>query len=110
MFDKCLCVCVSHSRLLCLTLTLRTAACQAALSMVFSREGYWSRLPFPLPGDLSNSGIEPGSPALQTDSLPSEPPGEPNKCLNNIKIKTPSNLKFHTPVKEEKNAFSTGHE
>ena len=46
-----------------------TAAHQAPLSMRFSRQGYWSRLPFPSPGDLPNPGIEPGSPALQADSL-----------------------------------------
>ena len=38
-----------------------------------SRQEYWNRLPFPSPGDLPNPGIEPGSPALQTDALPSEP-------------------------------------
>ena len=42
-------------------------------SMGFSRQEYWSRLPFPSPGDLSNPGIEPRSPTLQTDALPSEP-------------------------------------
>ena len=41
-------------------------------SMEFSRQEYWSGWPFPSPGDLPNSGIEPGSPALQADSLPSE--------------------------------------
>ena len=41
----------------------------------FSRPEYWSGLPFPSPGDLPNTGIEPRSPALQVDSLPSEPPG-----------------------------------
>ena len=51
-----------------------TAAHQAALSMGFSRQEYWSGLPFPSPGDLPNPGIEPGSPALQADALPSEPP------------------------------------
>ena len=45
--------------------------------MEFSRQEYWSGLPFPFPGDLPDSGIESGSPALQTDSLPSEPPGKP---------------------------------
>ena len=45
--------------------------------MGFPRQEYWSGLPFPSPGDLPNPGIEPGSPALQTDSLPSEPPGKP---------------------------------
>ena len=59
-----------------------TAASQAPLSMGFSREEYWSGLPFPspedlCPEDLSNSGIEPGSPALQGDALPSKPPGKP---------------------------------
>ena len=39
-------------------------------------QGYWSGLPFPSPGDLLNPGIEPGSPALQADILPSEPPGK----------------------------------
>ena len=50
-----------------------TVAHQAPLSMEFSRQEYWSGLPFPFPEDLSNPGIEPGSPALQADSLPSEP-------------------------------------
>ena len=44
------------------------------LSMEFSRQEYWSGLPFPFPGDLPNPGIELGFPALQADSLPSEPP------------------------------------
>ena len=52
---------------------------QAPLSMEFSRQEYWSGLPFPSPGDLHDSGIEPGSPALQADSLPSETAGKP--CL-----------------------------
>ena len=50
---------------------------QGPLSMGFSRQEYRSRLPFPSPGDLPNPGIEPGSPALQADALPSEPPGKP---------------------------------
>ena len=53
---------------LCLTLC-DPMDCQAPLSMGFSRQEYWSGLPFPSPGDLPNSGIEPGSPALQADSL-----------------------------------------
>ena len=48
---------------------------QAGLSMIFSGQEYWSGLPFPSPGDLPDPGIEPGSPALQADALPSEPPG-----------------------------------
>ena len=54
-----------------------TAAHQAPLSMEFSRQEYWSGLPFPSPGDFPNTGIKPGSPALQADSLLSEPPGKP---------------------------------
>ena len=50
---------------------------QAPLSMEFSRQEYWSGLPFFSPGDLPNSGIKPRSPVLQGDSLPSEPPGKP---------------------------------
>ena len=42
----------------------------------FPKQEYWSDLAFPFPGDLPHSGIEPGSPALQTDSLRSEPPGK----------------------------------
>ena len=62
---------------LCLTLaTPWTAAFQAPPPMGFSRQGYWSRLPFPSPGDLPNSGIEPGCPALQADSLPTELQGK----------------------------------
>ena len=78
-----------------------TAAYQAPASMGFSRQEYqsglllpsppkpvytqgkrnmeyWSGLLFPSPGDLLNSGVRPGSPALQADSLPSEPPGKSN--------------------------------
>ena len=54
-----------------------TVAYQALRSMGFSRQEYWSGLPFPSPGDLPNPEIEPGSPALQTDALPSEPLGKP---------------------------------
>ena len=52
--------------------TPRTIALQAPLSMGFSRQEYWSGLPFPSPGDLSCPGIEPESPALQADSLQTE--------------------------------------
>ena len=58
---------LSHVRLFA---TPWTVAYQAPLSMGFSRQEYWSGLPFPSPGDLPNPGIEPGSPALQTDTLP----------------------------------------
>ena len=59
--------------------TLWTVACQAPLSMEFSRQKYWSGFPFPSPGDLPNTGVEPGSPVLEADSLLSEPPGKPLK-------------------------------
>ena len=54
-----------------------TVAYQAPPSMGFSRQWYWSGLPFPSLGDLPNPEIKPGSPALQTDPLPSEPSGSP---------------------------------
>ena len=54
-----------------------TVAHQAPLSMGFSRQEYWSGLPFPSPGDLPDPGIEPGSPELQADSLPTELRGKP---------------------------------
>ena len=63
---------LSHVRLF---VTLWTVDYQAPLSIEFSRQEYWSGLPFPTPGP--NPGIEPRSPALQADSLPSEPPGKP---------------------------------
>ena len=59
------------------TVTPWTIAHQAPLSMGFHRQGYWSGLPFPSPGDLPNTGIEPRSPTLQTDSLPAEVQGKP---------------------------------
>lgn len=64
----------SHVRLFVIPCAV---ARQAPLSVGFSRQEYWSRLPFPSPGDLPNPGIEPRSPALQADSLPSELPGQP---------------------------------
>ena len=53
-----------------------TVAYYASLSLGVSRQEYWSRLPFPSPGDLPNSGIKSRSPALWADSLPTEPPGK----------------------------------
>ena len=66
----------SHVQLLA---TLGTVACQAPLSMEFSRQEYWSGLPCPPPGDLPDPGIEPVppvSPALHADSLPAKPLGK----------------------------------
>ena len=63
-------VCVSHS-------VVFNSLWPPGLSLEFSRQEYWSGLPFPSSGDLSDPGTKPGSPALQADSSPSEPPGEP---------------------------------
>ena len=53
-----------------------TVVYQASLSMGFSRQECWSGLPFPSPGDFPDPGIKSRSPALQADTLPSEPPGD----------------------------------
>ena len=63
---------LSHVRLF---VTPWTVAHQVPLSKEFSRQEYWSGLPCPSPGDLSDPGIKPRSPALGADSLTSEPPG-----------------------------------
>ena len=57
--------------------TLWTVALQAPLSMDFSRQGYWSGLPFPPPGDLPDPGIEHASPAFSGRFFTTEPPGKP---------------------------------
>ena len=58
-----------------------TVAYQAPPSMGFSRQEYWSGLPFPSPGDLPDPGIELGPPAFQADALTAEPPEKPGKAL-----------------------------
>ena len=63
------------SRVLLLT-TQWAVAYQSPPSMGFSRQEYWSGLPFPSPGDFPDPGVEPWSPALQADALTSEPPGK----------------------------------
>ena len=77
MIGVCECVCVQ----LCLTrLTLWTIASQAPLPVGFSQQEYWSGLPFTLPGDLLDPGVEPvspASPALQVDTFTAEPLGKP---------------------------------
>ena len=77
-----------------------TVAHKAPPCMQFCRQEYWSGLPFPSPRHLSNPGIEPGSPALRADVLPSEPPGN-HKVLTeqsvvNVKSLSPVQL-FVTP-------------
>ena len=71
---------LSHFSHVPLFAILWTVARQAPMSTGFSRQEYWSGLPFPPPEDLFNSGIEPGSPALQADSLPLAPPVKPLPC------------------------------
>ena len=68
---------LSHFNRVRLFGTLWTIACETPLSMGFPSQEYCSGLPFPSPGDLPNPGIKPVSPALQADSLPTEPPGKP---------------------------------
>ena len=65
-----------------------TVACQAALSMEFSREEYWSGLPFPSPRDLPDPGIKPGSPALTGGFFTTAPPGKPPYSLLSRKYYT----------------------
>ena len=60
---------------------------QTPLSVEFSRQEYWSELLFSSPGHLPDPRIEPVSPALQADSLPSEPPGKPMKVVKRINSK-----------------------
>jgi len=79
---------LSHFSPVCLFVTPRTVLHQAPLSMEFSRQEYWSGLPYPPPEDLPNQGIEPTSPvslALQVDSLHTDPPthlGSPLLCIS----------------------------
>ena len=61
--------------------TAWTVAHQAPLSMGFSRQEYWSGLPFPSPGDLPNSGVKPMSPALAGGFFTTVPPGKPEAEL-----------------------------
>ena len=75
----CLCVCLlRHAQLF---VTLWTVACQAPLLMEFSRQKYWSRLPFP-PGDLPYPGIKPASPVLAGGFFTTVSPGKPNYPLS----------------------------
>ena len=80
-----------------------TVALQAPPSMGFSRQEYWSGLPFPSPGDLPNPGIKPRSPALQADTLTSEPPGKPRN-----RLPTPVFLGFPDGLAGKKSACNVG--
>ena len=76
-----------------------TVTCQAPLSMGFSMKEYWDGLPFPSPGDLLNAGILPGSPALQADSLPTEPQESPSYI--HTYIHSLLNILFHYGLSQE---------
>ena len=91
-----------------------TVAYQASLSVGFSRQEYWSGLPFSSPGDLPDLGIEHESPALRADALPSEPPEKPivrYKCSLSLASRwkhdcfSPSFL-FHRTEAPEERLFS----
>ena len=71
IFSMCVCSVTQEYRL------FATPQMVAPLSMEFSRQEYWIKLPFPIPGNLPHPGIEPVSLALLADSLPSEPPQKP---------------------------------
>ena len=87
-----------------------TVAYQPPPSMGFSRQGCWSGLPFPSPGDLPGSGIEPGSPALQADALPSELPGEThnNHMLhcNTVHVHTHTHTHIYTHTLNRSQSFT----
>ena len=83
-----------------------TVAYQAPLSMGFSRKEYRSGFPFPCPGDLPDPGIEPGSPALQADSVPSEPPGRPRKPTkgndSTLQLRGREKMLKHVSIKDKR--------
>ena len=83
IFRTVLFILLSHFSHVRLCATLWTVDHPAPLSMGFSRQEYWSGLPFPSPGDLPDPGIKPRSPTLQADSLPSEPLGKPRSIVHN---------------------------
>ena len=91
-----LCVCVfSHFSCVWLFVTLQTVAHQAPLSMGFSRQEYWSGLSFPPPGFRLHPGVEPGVPAMQADSSPTELPGKPNVLCRASNAHSSYNFKMH---------------
>ena len=75
---------------------------QALLSMGFSRQEYWSGLPFPSPGDLPDPGIEPRSPAWQADVLTSEPPGKPPLNMSGPYFITSAFFSYKDQIREGK--------
>ena len=90
-----------------LFVTLWTVAYQAPQSMKFSRQEYWSGLPFPSPGDLPDPGIEPSSLTLQADALPSEPPGKSRETKGKGENEryTHLNAEFQRTARRDDKAF-----
>ena len=84
----------------------QTIALQAPLSLGFSRQESWSGLSFPSPGDLLDPGIEPGSPALQMDSLPSEPPGKPQLGMKQVLRDKRDEMKIRISSSYSSSSFS----
>ena len=83
-----------------------TAAFQAPLSMGFSRQEYWSGLPFPPPGDLPNPGIEPASPALAGRFFTTEPPEMAYQSLYIIDVHNLVSLEIRTPCETITTAYA----
>ena len=82
-----------------LLVTLWAVACQALLTMAFSRQEYWSGLPFPSPGDLPYPGIKPTSSALAGGFFTTEPPGKPYKQLfPQLKLLEKLEIEFYKTV------------
>ena len=92
LFSFCVCLVAQSCPTLCDPRSLQPA--RLLCPWGFSRQEYWSGLPCPSPGDLPNPGIEPRSPILQADSLPSEPLGKPIFLLGNINSKQVAFLPF----------------
>ena len=72
-----------------------TAACQAPLSMGFPRQECWRGLSFPPPGFRLHPGVEPGVPAMQADSLPTQLPGKPSDLYHASNVHSSYNFKMH---------------
>ena len=92
-----MCVCVKSLSRVRLFATPWTVAYQAPPSMGFSRQEYWSGLPFTSPGDLPDSGIKPMPPAFRADALTPEPPGKLENSEGDGNSRTPD-LPLEKPV------------
>ena len=73
-----------------------TVAYEAPPSMAFSRQEFWGGLPFSSPEDLPDPGIEPRSPALQADTLPSELPGKPDNQIGLLQKDSCCIFEYHS--------------